>query len=307
MQMNKNFVGNQFAFEAMKCYIAQKEPGPIILFGSSGLGKLSAAKAAASAMLGVPIEKLYLSTDYYILDKENDPIKVEDILFLLERSSISSVSGKKVFIIRNAENMNIQAQNKLLKLLEDRNKSNKLIMTCNRNSLLGTIISRCNMVSFYSLSVQEMNEYLKMQGLEPEGRHLATYLCCSCPYKWDEVKNCYDDLRETYLELLKMEKREDIFPKLHLLVEKDRKSFCEVHAKHLVPGLQLLQYVFYHIVLIKLGAELPEQVLTELKPLEGLYSLPQVYEASVEIERHKSRTLLKYTKNDFFDLVRSLV
>lgn len=307
MEMIKNFVGNQFAFESIQRHIGQDNPGPMILFGSSGLGKLSAAKAAASALLGVPIEKLSLNTDYYILDNENAAIKVDDVMLLLERSSISSVSGRKIYIIRNAENMNVQAQNKLLKLLEDRNKSNKLILTCNRNVLLDTVISRCNVIPFYPLAEQEMNEYLKLQGLEPEGRHLAAYLCFSCPYKWDEVKDCYDDLRETYLELLEMERTEDIFLKLHLLVEKDHKSFYEVHSKHLLSGLQLLQYVFFHIMLIKLDADLPDQVVIELKSLESRYSLQQAYEASEIIERHKCRAVQKYTKNDFFDLVRSLV
>lgn len=305
--MDKNFMGNQFAYDLIVSHVEQENPGPMILYGSSGLGKLSAAKSAASFMLGVPMERLPLSTDYYLLDKENELIKVEDILMLLERSSISSVSGKKVFLIRNAENMNIQAQNKLLKLLEDRNQTNKLILTCSRNLLLDTILSRCNVISFYPLSTQEMEEYLKQQGMEREGRHLAAYLCDSCPYNWEQVKNVYDDLKATYAELQKIKRREDIFRILHLLMEKDSKSFYEVHSKHLVIGLQLLQYVYYHIMLLKLKRRLPDQVEAELKDLEHIYSLPQVYNATVAIEQHKLQAVRKYTKNDFFDLIRNLV
>lgn len=304
--MDKNFVGNAYAYDLIVRNVEQKEPAPMILYGRSGLGKLSAAKSAASAMLGVPIERLKLNLDYYLLDKENEIIKVEDIQALLERSSVSSVSGKKVFIIRNAENMNVQAQNKLLKLLEDRNTTNKLIFTCSR-LLIGTIISRCNTISFYPLSIQEMDEYLKKQQVNPKDRHLAAFLCDFCPYNWEKVEPCYGDLRKNYEELLGMDGKEEIFRCLHLLVEKDPKSFYEIHSKHLTTGMQLLQYVFYHIMMMKLGDTLPEPVISELKGLEHIYSLPQAYGASAAIESHKSRAIQKYTKNDFFDLVMKLV
>lgn len=305
--MNKDFVGNQLAYEAIKRHIEQKEPGPLILYGSSGLGKGVAANAAAAAILGVTVERLRFNSDYYMLDKEEELIKVEDVQLLLDRSSISSVSGRKVFIIRNAENMNDRAQNKLLKLLEDRNKSNQLILTCNRNLLLDTIISRCSIVNFYPLQEKEMEEYLKLQGLEPDGRHLAAYLCSSCPYNWELVQYYYDELKETYRNLIQMKRGEDIFRTLHLLVEKDSKSFYELHSKHLVTALQLLQYVFYHIILLKLNEALPEQLKNELSALNQCYSLTQTYKASIAIEQHKGLSLKKYTKNDFFDLVRSLV
>lgn len=304
--MDKNFEGNPYAYDLIMRNVTQKEAGPMILYGSNGLGKLSAAKAAASAMLGVPMERLTLNSDYYLLDKGNETIKVEDIHTLLERSSVSSVSGKKVFIIRNAENMNVQAQNKLLKLLEDRNTANKLIFTCSR-LLIGTIISRCNVISFYPLSIQEMDEYLKRQQVDQKDRHLAAYLCDFCPYNWEKVDSCYGDLRECYEELLEMGGKEEIFRCLHLLVEKDPKSFYEIHSKHLFTGMQLLQYVFYHIMMMKLGDTLPEHVTGELKGLERIYSLSQAYEASAAIESHKNRAVQKYTKNDFFDLVRKLV
>lgn len=303
--MNKTFVGNQFAYESIRCHMEQKDPGPLILYGSSGLGKILAAKTAASFLLDIPEDKLTLYPDFYLLDKKDEVIKVEDIQLLLERSSISPVGGKKVFIIHNAENMNIQAQNKLLILLEDRNETNKLIFTCNQNLLLDTIISRCNVVTFFPLPIKEMEEYLKRQGVEPEGRYLAAYLCDACPYKWEEVQFCFDALNQTYKELIRMEQKKDIFRVLNLLIEKDPKSFYEVHSKHLLTALQLFQYVFYHLILLKLGGDVPEQIQKEFEILKNIYSINQAYDASVTIEKHKGQAL-KYTKNDFFDLMRVL-
>lgn len=305
--MDKNFVGNQPAYELIANHVARREPGPMILQGSCGLGKLFAAKAAASALLCTPIDRLGLHSDYFLLDKANDVIKVEDIQVLLERSSVSSVSGRKVFIIRNAENMNVQSQNKLLKLLEDRNRTNQMILTCNRGLLLDTIISRCNVIPFYSLPYKEMEEYLECLGVEPEGVHLAAYLCEYGPYNWEGTASCYGDLRTVYLKLLGMKKKEDIFWVLHLFLEKDPKSFYEVHSKHLLAGLQMLQYIFYHMTLLKLGDNLPELVEAELAGLARLYSLPQAFAACAMIEKHKYMAVQKYTKNDFFDLVRCLV
>lgn len=301
--MNKTFVGNQFAYEVIKRHIEQKEPGPLVFYGSSGLGKLLAAKAAASFLLGVPEERLSLCSDFYLLNKMEELINVEAVQLLLERSSISSITGRKVFIIRNAENMNVQAQNKLLKLLEDKNETNKVILTCNRNLLIDTIISRCNVVSFYPLPKTEMEEYLKLQGVEMKERHLAAYLCDSCPYKWENVQNYFDDLMQAYTDILRMKHRKDIFRVLNLLVEKDPKSFYEIHSKHLLTALQLLQYIFYHLMLLKLGGDVPEQIEKEFELLGNIYSLTQAYDASMAIEKHKCHALEKYTKNDFFDLV----
>ncbi len=93
--------------------------------------------------------------DFFMLDDKS--IKVEDVSRMLDKMSTLPVSGKyKVFVILNAENVNERAQNKMLKSLEEPNKSNIFIMTTTKmDKVLPTILSRLNKIRVPNLSNQD--------------------------------------------------------------------------------------------------------------------------------------------------------
>lgn len=85
-------------------------------------------------------------------------IKVNSVRELRREASLTGfLSGKKVFIVSNADMMNTEASNSLLKTLEEPPADTVLILTTSRkDQLLPTIISRCQLVRCEALSEDDL-------------------------------------------------------------------------------------------------------------------------------------------------------
>lgn len=101
----------------------------------------------------------------------------------------SILGGKKVVIIDDAHKMTPQAQNCLLKTLEEPPPDSLLVLvTSEREGLFSTIVSRCQVVSFERLTAAEMN--LAAGALVGDaGKHLGLVAALSenCPGKLLEL------------------------------------------------------------------------------------------------------------------------
>jgi DNA polymerase-3 subunit delta' len=86
---------------------------------------------------------------------------------LIEPAGRKAVMGNgKVFVIEQAEMMNAQAQNGLLKTLEEpAGRTIIVLLTDQPNSLLATVRSRCQTISFAALSESIVTEELKKRGI----------------------------------------------------------------------------------------------------------------------------------------------
>ena len=82
--------------------------------------------------------------DLHIIDKAGAMIKVDEIREVKDKAKVFPNDGSKsVFIICEAQNMNPQAQNALLKIFEEPASHVAFILTCpSKSSLLDTITSR---------------------------------------------------------------------------------------------------------------------------------------------------------------------
>ena len=109
-------------------------------------------------------------------------LKVDDIEQLLEASRRNSIGDSKVFILFCAHTISRTAQNRLLKLLEDRASSNKLIIVSEKDSLLDTIKSRCYSVLFHPLREEEMEKYLKELKIDKDCIGFVGFLTENAPY-----------------------------------------------------------------------------------------------------------------------------
>ena len=107
--------------------------------------------------------KSYNHPDFMILEPENNVIKIEQIRNMQEKISEKPiVSKKKVYIIVDSDCMTKEAQNCLLKTLEEPPEYATIILTtANESKLLNTIKSRCIKVKFNGLLENEINQYLK--------------------------------------------------------------------------------------------------------------------------------------------------
>jgi DNA polymerase-3 subunit delta' len=96
---------------------------------------------------------IYPKNKNFLVDDANDIN-----LHILERPIISD---KKIFIINNIDEATVQAQNKILKTLEEPPKSVIFLLTAkNKNKILPTIISRTRKVELSPLPTKEIRQYI---------------------------------------------------------------------------------------------------------------------------------------------------
>ena len=128
-------------------------------------------------------------TDFMLINAEDGKsIKIEQIRLMQEKVVEKPIiSPKKVYIINDAELMTKEAQNCLLKTLEEPPEYAVIILIlANENNMLNTIKSRCTKIMFNPLSKEEIMHYFNSNGLDmPNERTLKL---CSRKH-WKIIKN----------------------------------------------------------------------------------------------------------------------
>lgn len=108
-------------------------------------------------------------TDFMLINAEDGKsIKIEQIRVMQEKIVEKPIlSARKVYIINDAELMTKEAQNCLLKTLEEPPEYVIIILiVSNESKLLNTVKSRCVKIEFSKLSNEEINNYLLEHGLD---------------------------------------------------------------------------------------------------------------------------------------------
>ena len=101
--------------------------------------------------------------DFLIIEPDNKTIKIEQIRNMQEKISEKPiVSNKKVYIINDSDTMTIEAQNCLLKTLEEPPEYACIILiSSNESKLLNTIKSRCMKIQFNKLSEEDIIKFAR--------------------------------------------------------------------------------------------------------------------------------------------------
>lgn len=147
-----------------------------MFIGTKGIGKKKFAREFAKGILCLndskPCEtcKSCLEFDnnnnpeYYELDLgEENSIKIDAIREMQKKvQELPIVSNRKVYIIDDSEYMTKDAQNCLLKTLEEPPEFVTIILiVSNENTILNTIKSRCIKIYFEDIKEEELKEYIK--------------------------------------------------------------------------------------------------------------------------------------------------
>ena len=100
--------------------------------------------------------------DIFFIEAEGQFIRINAIRDIQEQMTFKPMEGRRrVFVIDNADKMNDQAANALLKTLEEPSPANILILvTAKPYTLLSTIISRCRHMRFNPLSIDTVAKFL---------------------------------------------------------------------------------------------------------------------------------------------------
>ena len=89
--------------------------------------------------------------DYYVIEPDNNSIKKDQIVALFDScKSIPNYLSNKYYIIKEAEKININSENRILKFIEEPVPGVYGFLICNDSKqLLKTIISRCQRIIDY--------------------------------------------------------------------------------------------------------------------------------------------------------------
>ncbi len=158
--MFENIIGNDNAKESLIQAIKNDKISHSYLFvGPSGIGKKMIATEFAKSIIKVQYE----NPDFLIIEPNGNSIKIEQIRELQKRIQEKPIiSDKKVFIINDADLMTTEAQNCLLKTLEEPPEFATIILIgTNENSFLVTIKSRCMMIHFVKIEDDKIKKYIE--------------------------------------------------------------------------------------------------------------------------------------------------
>lgn len=166
------FVGNGEVLARINSMLAaDRLPHAVIIEGAEGSGRKTLAnliaRGAACTGENPPCGKCSSclasrSPDVTVVTPEKSAITVDQIRQIRgDAYIIPTQSKKRVFIIPNAQLMNAQAQNALLKVLEEPPAAAMFILTCNyTRQLLGTVVSRSAVFSLTAPSADEAIDYI---------------------------------------------------------------------------------------------------------------------------------------------------
>lgn len=140
----------------------------VLLAGGAGLGKTHLARSTAARLLDVPEAKLASHAYYRELAPVKGAIAIESIRNLVGFFRLK-VPGKsatdRVAIIQDADAMGREAQNALLKLLEEPPVASVLILTSSRpEQLLPTIRSRVQVVAVQQIADEQLRAHFEALG-----------------------------------------------------------------------------------------------------------------------------------------------
>ena len=174
--MFENIFGNNSIKNILKQSIdSNKVSHSYLMIGVSGIGKKMIATEFAKGILCLSEDKACNhcksciefnsnnNPDFFCIEPEGNSIKIEQIRELQKKIQEKPIiSEKKVYIIDQADLMTKEAQNCLLKTLEEPPEFVTIILVgTNENAFLTTIKSRCMILHFNPIEDLDIKKFLE--------------------------------------------------------------------------------------------------------------------------------------------------
>ncbi|MFM1843164.1 MAG: hypothetical protein RLZZ490_1906 [Cyanobacteriota bacterium] len=232
----QSLLGQNQAVALLQQAITQNRIAPAYLFvGPEGVGKRLAAKAFAEELLMGSLDELELQqrqkrffagnhpdllkleptfqhqgklltaaeADQAGLKRRSPPLirveQIREINRFLSRPPLEA--DRAIVLIEAAEAMNEGAANALLKTLEEPGRATLILLAPSIDSLLPTLVSRCQRIPFYRLSVTDIQAILTRLGRQellnqPELLAIAQGSPGILFQAWEQLQALNPDLRE---------------------------------------------------------------------------------------------------------------
>ena len=228
--MFDKIIGNEEIQELLEQTIKNKRASHSYLFvGTEGIGKKQIAKEFAKALLCLE-ENKYCgkcksciefddnnNPDFILIEPEENSIKIDQIREI-QRKVVEKpiISKQKVYIIDNSDKMTTEAQNGLLKTLEEPPEYITIILIgSNENSFLSTIKSRCTILRFKDIKQEEIEKYLEENGIYFKDKRILK-ACSGSIGKALKVKDEYENIHE-FIENIGQKDIIEIFQKAEFI------------------------------------------------------------------------------------------
>ena len=228
--MFEKIIGNDKIKNEIEKSVKERKTSHSYLFiGTDGIGKKMIAKEFAKMILCLN-ENKYCNKcksciefdsnnnpDFLYIEPEENSLKIEQIRELQKKIQEKPIiSSNKVYIINDADKMTQEAQNCLLKTLEEPPDFATIILIgSNENSFLGTIKSRCMIIHFEPIENSKIVEYLKKE------------------YGFDNInKNLIEAFQGSIGKAIKLKDKQEEYANLEEIIDEiDKKDIIEIIKK----------------------------------------------------------------------------
>lgn len=223
----KDIVGNAGVKKILHRALKQKKlPNSLLFAGPEGIGKKRVALVVAKALnclkkTADACEECTHCTainhgnfpDVMVISPAKDVLKIDQMRLLKDTAYLKPMAGRKrIFIVDEAEKMNDEASNSLLKVLEEPPSfSHIILVTSNPYRIIPTLKSRCQVLPFSPVPKEEIQKALEAKGFQPEKARIISLLVDgnlerALSLDWEEVRTQRNRAWSLFLALHKREK-----------------------------------------------------------------------------------------------------
>ena len=207
----ENIIGQNLPKRYMTNSINNNKISHAYMFeGGEGIGKKEFAKEFASILM--KSSNIVNNPDYIEIKPEGSSIKISQIRKLQSDIVIKPHSEYKIYVILNSDKMTLEAQNAILKTLEEPPKYAIIILIANnKEALLDTIKSRCEIIKFTPISEIDLKKYLIKQDIDEQRASIAV------SFSRGSIDKALELSKSSDFSIM----REDIQQYIDIILEKD--------------------------------------------------------------------------------------
>ena len=167
MHKEKKIIAHNDQLNFLLKNLNNRFPHTLLFSGPKGIGKYTTAMSFIDKIFKNKMN--YEQNVFKINDDENKPALIDEIRKLINQVSLtnSNFNEKSFIIIDNADSLNFNSFNALLKTLEEPPKNTVIIMICHDfKKIPKTIVSRCLKIDFRTLTLNEMRKYCQINNID---------------------------------------------------------------------------------------------------------------------------------------------